>query len=56
VLGPDRQARNEPANLVHSRHFIARAHGVSGEPVEEITDLNAAGLFPQVRRKAAGPV
>ncbi len=45
VLGPDRDARNEPANLTHARDFIAQAHGVSAERVAEVTSGNARRLF-----------
>jgi TatD DNase family protein len=45
VLGPDRDRRNEPANLVHGRDYIAAAHGVSPERVEEVTTANAVRLF-----------
>jgi TatD DNase family protein len=48
VLGPDRTARNEPANLVHAREAIARIHGVSAERVAEITTANARRLFPRI--------
>ena len=50
VLGPDREARNEPANLTYARDFIAGAHSVSRERVEEVTDANAIRLFPRLRR------
>jgi TatD DNase family protein len=45
VLGPERDRRNEPANLVFARDFIAEAHGVSPERVDEITTANAKRLF-----------
>jgi TatD DNase family protein len=45
VLGPDRDARNEPANLPFARDFIAAAHGVAPERVEEVTDATAWRLF-----------
>jgi TatD DNase family protein len=48
VLGPEREARNEPANLVFARDHIARTHRVSGERVEEVTDRNARRLFPRL--------
>ena len=48
VLGPDREARNEPANLRFARDFIAAAHGVSPERVDEVTSTNARRLFPAV--------
>jgi TatD DNase family protein len=50
VLGPDRDQRNEPANLVHARDFVAIAHGVSAERVEEVTDANAEALFRLAQR------
>jgi TatD DNase family protein len=46
VLGPERDRRNEPANLTIARDFIAEAHGISPEQVEEITTANARRLFP----------
>lgn len=48
VLGPDRAARNEPANLTHALGLIARAHGVSPERVAEVTTANARRLFPKL--------
>jgi TatD DNase family protein len=51
VLGPDREARNEPANLAYARDFIARAHGVTAERVDRETTRNATALF----RALAGP-
>jgi TatD DNase family protein len=48
VLGPDRESRNEPANLTFARDFIALAHGVDPERVEEITSANALRLFPRL--------
>jgi TatD DNase family protein len=46
VLGPNREARNEPANLAFARDFIAQAHGVSAEQVDAVTSANARLLFP----------
>lgn len=46
VLGPVRQERNEPSNLVHCLRFVAEAHGVSIERVAEVTTQNARRLFP----------
>lgn len=48
VLGPDREARNEPANLSFARDFIASAHGVSPDRVDEVTSANAIRLFPRL--------
>jgi TatD DNase family protein len=45
VLGPDRDGRNEPANLTFARDFIAHVHGVSPERVDEVTTANAQRLF-----------
>lgn len=49
VLGPDREQRNEPANLTYVRDFIAAAHGVAPEQVEETTDENARRLFGRIQ-------
>jgi Tat protein secretion system quality control protein TatD with DNase activity len=46
VLGPERDRRNEPANLTFARDFIAEAHGVSPDRVDEVTTTNAKRLFP----------
>jgi len=46
VLGPERDLRNEPANLTFARDFIAEAHGVSPERVDEVTTANALRMFP----------
>ena len=48
VLGPDREARNEPANLTFGRVFIAEAHGISAERADEITTANALRFFPRL--------
>lgn len=48
ILGPNRDLRNEPANLTYARDFIARAHGVSPERVDEFTTANACRLFPRL--------
>ena len=48
VLGPERAARNEPANLALTLAFIARAHGVSPERVAEVTSAGARRLFPRL--------
>ena len=46
LLGPERDRRNEPANLTFARDFIAEAHGVSPDRVDEVTTANAKRLFP----------
>lgn len=50
VLGPEPDVRNEPANLCLARDFIAEAHGVSADRVEEVTTANATRLFPRLGR------
>jgi TatD DNase family protein len=48
VLGPERDRRNEPANLTLTRDHIAHLHGVAAERVEEVTTANARRLFPRL--------
>jgi len=48
VLGPERRARNEPANLALARDVIAELHGASADHVEEQTTANARRLFPSL--------
>lgn len=48
VLGPDRDKRNEPANLVYARDFIANVQGISSERVDEVTTANARRLFSRL--------
>ena len=48
VLGPDRDRRNEPANLTFARDFIAGVHGVSPDRVDEVSGATARRLFPLV--------
>ena len=45
VLGPDRKARNGPANIVHAARCIADLKGVDGEAVKDVTTQNAKQLF-----------
>jgi TatD DNase family protein len=45
VLGPDKQARNEPANVRIAAVAIAEIKGVSVEEVDEVTTRNAERLF-----------
>lgn len=49
VLGPIKEARNEPANVVCARDFIADAHGVPPERVDEVTTENALRLFSALK-------
>jgi len=45
VLGPDREARNEPANVVHSLERIAEIKRRAVEEVRAVTTANARRLF-----------
>jgi len=45
VLGPDREARNEPANVVHALRYIAETKNRPVDEVREITTANARRLF-----------
>lgn len=45
VLGPDRNRRNEPANLAFAVSCIAEIKGVSQDQVKEVTSRNALQLF-----------
>lgn len=44
VLNPS-GGRNEPANLVHGRDFIADLRGMSPEEVDKITEANTRRIF-----------
>ena len=48
VLGPDREARNEPANLTHAVSAIARIKQVDEDRVREATTANARALFDRL--------
>jgi TatD DNase family protein len=45
VLGPDREARNEPANIVYALRQIAEIKRRSEEEVRAVTTANARQLF-----------
>lgn len=49
VLGPDKAARNEPANVLVSARAIADLKGVSLAEVIEVTTCNAHELFGDLR-------
>jgi TatD DNase family protein len=55
VLGPDRDARNEPANLTFARDLVARVQGIPAERVDEATSANALRLFPRLGQAATAP-
>ena len=45
VLGPDREARNEPQNVVVAAEAIAELKGCGVDEVCEVTTDNAQRLF-----------
>ncbi|XP_072222185.1 putative deoxyribonuclease TATDN3 isoform X2 [Leuresthes tenuis] len=49
ALGPEKQVRNEPKNLLVSAEYISKIKGVSVEQVMEITTQNALRLFPRLK-------
>ena len=40
-----RKERNQPANVVHTAHFVAERRGISYEELEAAVEANAAALF-----------
>ncbi|XP_032803963.1 deoxyribonuclease TATDN3 isoform X3 [Petromyzon marinus] len=50
ALGPVKQTRNEPSNIVVSCEYVARVKGVSVEHVAQVTTANALRLFPKLMR------
>jgi len=50
VLGPHREERNEPANLVVSCQFLADLKKVDVENVQKVTTENAFRLFPKLKK------
>ncbi|KAG8504434.1 putative deoxyribonuclease TATDN3, partial [Galemys pyrenaicus] len=49
ALGPEKQVRNEPQNIVVAAQYIAQVKGVSVEEVVDVTTQNALKLFPRLR-------
>ncbi|XP_048829983.1 tatD DNase domain containing 3-like isoform X1 [Brienomyrus brachyistius] len=49
ALGPEKQVRNEPRNIVVAAEYVAKVKGVSLETVMEITKHNALKLFPRLK-------
>ncbi|XP_037352814.1 putative deoxyribonuclease TATDN3 isoform X2 [Talpa occidentalis] len=49
ALGPEKQVRNEPQNIIISAEYIAQVKGVSVEEVIDVTTQNAMKLFPRLQ-------
>uniref|UniRef100_A0A8C4QG39 TatD DNase domain containing 3 n=1 Tax=Eptatretus burgeri TaxID=7764 RepID=A0A8C4QG39_EPTBU len=49
ALGPEKQVRNEPRNLIISCEHIARLKGLPTEHVAEVTTQNALRLFSRLK-------
>lgn len=49
ALGPEKQVRNEPKNILVSAEYVAKVKGVSLEKVMEVTTQNALKLFPKLK-------
>ncbi|XP_066560330.1 putative deoxyribonuclease TATDN3 isoform X2 [Amia ocellicauda] len=50
ALGPEKQVRNEPANISFSADYIAKVKGIPVERVMEVTAQNALKLFPKLQK------
>ncbi|XP_053315290.1 putative deoxyribonuclease TATDN3 isoform X2 [Spea bombifrons] len=48
ALGPEKQVRNVPKNIMVSAEYIAKVKGISVEEVIEVTTKNAMKLFPKL--------
>ncbi|XP_077416292.1 putative deoxyribonuclease TATDN3 isoform X2 [Vanacampus margaritifer] len=49
ALGPEKQVRNEPKNIVVAAEYISIVKGVSVEEVMQATTRNALRLFPKLK-------
>uniref|UniRef100_A0A3Q2Z6D7 TatD DNase domain containing 3 n=1 Tax=Hippocampus comes TaxID=109280 RepID=A0A3Q2Z6D7_HIPCM len=49
ALGPEKQLRNEPKNIVVAAEYVSAVKGVSVEEVMQVTTRNALRLFPKLK-------
>ncbi|KAG7252055.1 hypothetical protein CRUP_014505, partial [Coryphaenoides rupestris] len=49
ALGPEKQVRNEPKNILVSAEYISKVKGLPLETVVEVTTRNALRLFPKLK-------
>ncbi|XP_051942400.1 tatD DNase domain containing 3-like isoform X2 [Hippocampus zosterae] len=49
ALGPEKQLRNEPKNIVVAAEYVSAVKGVSLEEVMRVTTRNALRLFPKLK-------
>ncbi|KAJ3613115.1 hypothetical protein NHX12_019367 [Muraenolepis orangiensis] len=49
ALGPEKQVRNEPRNILVSAEYISKIKGLPLETVIEVTTRNALRLFPKLK-------
>ncbi|XP_049596885.1 tatD DNase domain containing 3-like isoform X2 [Syngnathus scovelli] len=49
ALGPEKQVRNEPKNIIVAAEYISVVKGVSVEEVMQVTTRNALRLFPKLK-------
>ncbi|XP_030625791.1 putative deoxyribonuclease TATDN3 isoform X2 [Chanos chanos] len=49
ALGPEKQVRNEPKNIIISAEYIAKVKGIPLQRVMEVTTQNALRLFPKLK-------
>ncbi|GAB1607940.1 putative deoxyribonuclease TATDN3 isoform X2 [Argonauta hians] len=50
ALGPEKQVRNEPGNIVISAEYIAKMKGVDVKYVCDVTTRNSLKLFPKLQK------
>ncbi|XP_061156574.1 tatD DNase domain containing 3-like isoform X2 [Syngnathus typhle] len=49
ALGPEKQVRNEPKNIIVAAEYISVVKGISVEEVMQVTTRNALRLFPKLK-------